>query len=127
MSSLRDAALALRFALELAAIVAVGWWGFGLAAPAVVRAAAGLVAPLVVIVVWGAVVSPKPRFAVPRWLRLLTEVLVWLVAITALLAVDRPGLAVAFAVLVVVDLLALRATAGVESRFEPTPTGDVRP
>ena len=82
---------------------------------------AGIAAPLAVIVVWGAVVSPRPRFTVPGWLRLLTEGLVWLAAVAALLAVGRPGLAIIFAVLVVVDRLALQATVGATSRFAPVP------
>ncbi len=118
MTLVRDLALGLRFLLELAAIATVGCWGLGLDAPTAVRVVAGIAAPLVVIVVWGAVVSRRPRLAVPGWLRLLTEGLVWLAAIAALPAVARPRLAVAFAVLVVVDLLALRATAGVRSRLE---------
>jgi len=79
---------------------------------------AGIVAPLAVIVVWGAVVSPRPRFAAPGWVRQLTEALVWLAAIAAPLAVDRPGLAVAFAVLVIGDRLALRTTARLRSRLD---------
>ena len=118
MSILRDLALTLRFALELAAIVAVAWWGFALDASMAVRVVVGIAAPLIVITVWGAVVSPRPRLSVPGWVRELTEAAVWVTAVAALLAVGAAGLAVAFAVLVVADRVALRATAGQPSRLE---------
>ena len=118
MSLLRDLALTLRFALELAAIVALAWWGFALGAPPAARVVVGIAAPLIVIVLWGAVVAPRPRLTVPGWVRELTEAAVWVAAVAALLAVGAAGLAVAFAVLVVADRVALRATAGRPSRLE---------
>lgn len=121
MALIRDLALTLRFLLELVAIVAVGWWGFALDAPATLRVAAGIAIPLAVIVLWGAVVAPRARFAVPDWLRAAAEAVVWAAAVAALVAVGAPGLAVAFAVLVVADRLALRATAGRPSRLEAGP------
>lgn len=125
-STVRDLALALRFVLELAAIGAVSWWGFALDAPMAVRVTAGIAAPFVVIVVWGAVVSPRARFARPRWRREIVEALVWLAAIGALLATGYPVLAVLFALLVVADRVALRVTTGVRSRLETTEEGTGR-
>ncbi len=121
MSLVRDLALALRFLLELAAIVAVGWWGFALDAPAAVRVLAGVAASLVVIAVWGAVVSPRARFALPRWRREATEDLVWLAAVVALISGGATAMAVALAVLIVLDRIALHLTAGTVSRLEGTP------
>ena len=51
--------LALAFLLELAMLVAAGWWGFTLDAGLVVRLLAGLGAPLLIAVVWGVFCSPK--------------------------------------------------------------------
>lgn len=117
----RDIALTLRFLLELAAIAAVGWWGLTLDAPVLVRVIVGLAAPLAVILAWGAVVAPRARFDGPAWVRLAVEAVVWVAAAAALGAVGAPGLAVAFAVLVVADRLALRATAGRPSQLEAGP------
>ena len=57
---LRDANLALRFLLELAALAAVAWWGW------TVSLALAIVLPLAVAVAWGMFVSPKARFRVSR-------------------------------------------------------------
>lgn len=126
MSGIRDIALALRFALELAAIVAVAWWGFTLDAPVAVRVIAGIAAPAIVIVVWGAVVAPQARLVVPVWLREVVEAIVWVAAAAALLAVGATGLAVVFAGLVIADRVALRATAGRPSRLEAGALGSNR-
>lgn len=119
MSLIRDLALALRFLLELAAIVAVTWWGFTLGAPIAVQIIVGLAAPVGVIILWGAVVSPRPRWMVPGWARQLAEALVWLAALGALLTLGATGFAGLFAVLVVLDRVVLLATAGSRSRLEP--------
>ena len=126
MSGIRDIALALRFALELAAIVAVAWWGFTLDAPVAVRVIAGIAAPAIVIVVWGAVVAPQARLVVPVWLREVVEAIVWVAAAAALLAVGATGLAVVFAGLVIADRVVLRATAGRPSRLEAGALGSNR-
>ena len=126
-SMVRDLALTLAFALELVAVVAAGWCGVTLDAPPAVRVIAGILAPLAVIGLWGAVVSPRARFARPRWRRELTETLVWLAALGALPATGHPVLAGLFAVLVVADRVALRMTTGVHSRLEPTGQGTDSP
>lgn len=127
MTGIRGLALTIRFVLELAAIGVVGWWGFALDSPAVVRVIAGLAAPLVVIVVWGVVVSPRARFGNPGWRREIVEALVWLTAVGTLVEMGHPVLAGLFALLVLADRIALRIAAGVLSRLETTEQGTARP
>ena len=118
MTAIRGLALTVRFVLELGAIAAVGSWGFTLDASSLVRVIAGLGAPMAVIALWGAVVSPRARFIVPGQVRLAAEAVVWLAATATLLAVDASRLAMVFAVLVVADVAALHATADRTSRLE---------
>ncbi|MGC1213385.1 MAG: YrdB family protein [Micromonospora sp.] len=57
--------LGLAFLLELAMLVAAGWWGFTLDAGLGVRLLAGLGAPLLIAVVWGVFCSPRAPVALP--------------------------------------------------------------
>ncbi|WP_319460363.1 YrdB family protein [Micromonospora sp. RTP1Z1] len=57
--------LTLAFLLELAMLAAAGWWGFTLDAGWPVRIVAGLGAPLLIAVVWGAFCSPKAAVPLP--------------------------------------------------------------
>jgi hypothetical protein len=86
--------LALRFFLELAALAALGFWGFhehsGAAAWLL-----GIGAPLAAAVLWGAVVAPKRAFQVGQPGRLAGEVVVVVAAVAALAAADQAALAAA--------------------------------
>jgi hypothetical protein len=98
VSALKGANLALRFALELAALAAVGWWGWDAGGPLLGLAAVGAV-----VVVWGAFVAPKRRFDLAGPIRLAIELVVWLAAGAALYGVGQTALAVAFVLLAVVS------------------------
>jgi hypothetical protein len=95
---------AVRFACEIAAIVAVVWWGW----PVV-----GILVGLAVIAVWGVWVAPKAprRLADPG--RLVLELAIFALATVAYVGVGHVALAIVFAVAAV-------ATAGLSRRF-PAP------
>ncbi|SBT51968.1 YrdB family protein [Micromonospora narathiwatensis] len=57
--------LALAFLLELALLVAAGWWGFTRDVGWPVRLLAGLGVPLLIAVVWGLFCSPKASVPLP--------------------------------------------------------------
>lgn len=98
MKAVRNTNLALRFALELAALAAVGWWGWDAGGPLLALAAIAAV-----VVVWGAFVAPKRRIDLAAPIRLAIELGVWLAAGAALYGVGHTALAVAFVVLAVVS------------------------
>lgn len=85
---MRGAALAVRFALELCAVAAVAVWGWQLVDPIALKVLLSLLAAAVVIAVWGTFVSPRARYPVPDPAWLIIEVLVFLAAALALLAVQ---------------------------------------
>lgn len=95
---MKAAVVALRFALELAALGVLAWWGFALAAPLAVRVLAGVGAPLAAAGVWGAWVAPASRSRLPDPGRFLVEGLVWVAGAAALSALGRPVLGLAFLV-----------------------------
>lgn len=89
-----------RFACEIAAVVAVVWWGWPIL---------GIVAGAVVIAVWGAWVAPKAKRRLHDPVRLLIELGIFVLATVAFVEVGQSALAVVFAV-------ASLATAGLSRR-----------
>ncbi|HVU77528.1 MAG TPA: YrdB family protein [Gaiellaceae bacterium] len=91
--------LTLRFACEIAAIVAVVWWAWPWL---------GIVLGVVVIAVWGAFVAPKASRRLRDPWRLGVELAIFAGAAAAFAAVGQPVLAVVFAVLAVATALLTR-------------------
>ena len=83
-----------RFGCEIAAVVAVVWWGWPVL---------GIVAGAVVIAVWGALVAPKARRRLRDPLRLLVELAIFGLATVAFAEVGQTVIAVVFAVAAVVS------------------------
>jgi Protein of unknown function (DUF2568) len=77
--------LALKFALELAALAAFAYWGTTLHGTAV-SALATVVAPLAMIVLWGKFAAPRAQHRLSRGIRIPFELAVFALAAGALLA-----------------------------------------
>ena len=98
----RSVGLALRFLCELAALVAVGWWGWTVSPVLVV------VLPVVVAATWGAFIAPRARRRLPDPWRLALEVVVFAAASACFLDVGQLLVAVVFAVAAAVTALLVR-------------------
>lgn len=107
MEGVKGLLLAVRFGLELAALVALGYWGFKTGDGTPMELILGLGAPLVAAVLWGLFVSPKARFQAPP-LKAVFELVVFGAAALALLGADQTALAIAFAVVALLDSVLLR-------------------
>jgi len=79
--------LALRFALELAALAAVAWCGWELGGTTAARLALAVLFPLAVAFVWGTFVAPKARVKVSRPVWLAIQIALFVVAAVALASV----------------------------------------
>jgi uncharacterized protein DUF2568 len=97
VSGLRGVVLTVRFLCEIAMLVALAYWGFH-AFDGSMAYVAGIGAPLVAIVVWAEFVAPKARHPVSIPARLAIEDSLFLLTTVALVAADRAGLAIVFAV-----------------------------
>jgi Protein of unknown function (DUF2568) len=93
----------LRFALELGALAALGYWGFA-EFDGAAQWLIGLGAPLIAAAVWGTFVAPKASRPSVDPVRLLLEAAVFGSGVAALLAAGSTALAVVFAALVVLPL-----------------------
>lgn len=104
------ATLTVRFLLELAALVALGVWGWH-AADGVLRLLLTVGAPLLGAVVWGTWVAPKARRRLTDPGRLMVEAAVFGTAVLGLAASGLVGWAGTMAAVVLVDEVLL-ATLG---------------
>lgn len=107
MSGLVAANLALRFLLELAALVAVGYWGFTSFPDWPMKLLAGIGLPLVMAAAWGIFRVPgdggDPIVVVPTQVRLALEFVFFAVAVSLLHRSGQHWLAWAFLALVLVN------------------------
>ncbi|WP_055599185.1 DUF2568 domain-containing protein [Streptomyces aureus] len=93
----------LAFLLELAALAVLAWWGWGSAESLAPRLLLAVAAPAAAAVLWGLFAAPKARFRVSLAGVLAVKALVFGAAAAALVVLERPGWATAFAVVVVVN------------------------
>jgi Protein of unknown function (DUF2568) len=87
--------LGVRFLLELAALAAVGYWGWQ-AGDGLLRWVLAIGAVIVVAVIWGLFVSPKAAIDVAPPLRFGIELVVWAAAAVALYSAGHALVALAF-------------------------------
>ena len=93
MEVIKAANLGVRFLLELCALGALGYWGVQVGGTTLMKLLLGVGVPLLAAVVWGTFVSPRAPVQLPLALHLLVQLLVFGVAVAALLAVRQPSLA----------------------------------
>jgi len=100
--------LGVRFLLELAMLVALGWVGGEIGSSWVIRVGLAIALPLVAAVVWGMFIAPKAPRRLTDPAKLLVELLLFSGACVGLAAVGHPWLAAAFAIVVAVNTAVLR-------------------
>jgi cytochrome b len=97
--------LALRFLLEIAALIALGLWGAHAGSSAATSTLLAVTAPLLAAVLWGLFVSPKARVVLPWPLRLAIELAIFIAAVAGLAFSQRPQLAAGLAGAIVLHQL----------------------
>jgi hypothetical protein len=100
---IKGANLAMRFLLELCALVASGYWGFRTGGGLIAKIGLGIGAPLVAAVVWAVFVSPHAPVQLPGLLVLILQVLIFGLAAAALVATGHRTLALVFVVIVAIN------------------------
>lgn len=105
MAAARAANLGLRFALELCALAAFGWWGYD--AGGAGRWLLAIGAPLVMIALWSRFAAPASPHRLRDTPYHLFQACVFGLAAAALVAVDELALGVALAVLAAANAVLL--------------------
>jgi hypothetical protein len=96
--------LAVRFLLEIAALGALGYWGWHIDAPAPIPVIATVAAPLIAAGGWGAWVAPKSPLRLEDPFRFLAELVVFGSATLALVVTEQRSLGLLYGGLVAVNL-----------------------
>ena len=103
MSVVKFANEALRFLLELAALVAFGYWGFKSGAGNLMKWVLAIGIPLLAAVIWGTFGSPRAAVKLSRPLHLVFEVMFFGLAVASLYTARKPGLALAFGLIFAIN------------------------
>jgi len=106
---LRLANEALAFLLEVAALVAVGMWGYHVGPGTAAKLGLAVGLPVVVAVVWGLFAAPRAVVKLPLAGVLAVKAVVFAAAAVALYAAGHPVPALVFAVVVVANTVVLTA------------------
>jgi hypothetical protein len=93
----------LAFLLEVLALGGLAWWGADTGRGLAAKILLGAGAPVLAAVAWGLFAAPRARFQVPLAAVLAVKVIVFGLAAVAVAAIGRPGSAIAFAVVVVIN------------------------
>ena len=101
--TLQSANLAARFVIELCAVGLVSYWGFRAFAGPVASVTVGVAAPLVLVVAWGLLASPRAPVSLSPTTKMVVQMVLLLVPALGLLHLGRPVLSGAFAAVVVAN------------------------
>jgi hypothetical protein len=96
----------LAFLLEIAALVALAFWGARTGTGTAAKTGLAIAAPLLAAVLWGLFAAPRARFAIPLAGQLAVKALVFGAATLALLTTGHPVLGSAFGTLVLLNTVA---------------------
>jgi hypothetical protein len=99
--------LALSFLLELAMLVAFGYWGFNTGDSTLLHWILGLGIPIVAIIIWSIFNAPMSKRRLPRIPRTILEVVMFSLGALALAAAGQTTWAIIFAVLIVINQILL--------------------
>jgi hypothetical protein len=94
---------ALAFLLEVFMLAAIAWWGAAVGSTRVAGVLLGIAAPLAVALLWGLFAAPKARIRLPLAGVLAFKALAFGAAVAAIESRGRPSLAIAFAVVALVN------------------------
>jgi hypothetical protein len=103
MNALKVANLALAFLLELAMLVAFGWWGYQTGQGTQWQITLAIGAPLVVAIFWGLVVAPRAALRTPPSVKFALALAVFALAAVALYVTGQQALALTFVVLALLN------------------------
>jgi hypothetical protein len=109
LTALKNMNLALAFLLELAVLVALGYWGFSSGEGMPARIGLGVGAPLVAVIVWALFGAPRSTRRLQGFWLLILRVAFFGSAVLALVAAAQPLLGIVFALIYVVNLALIYA------------------
>ncbi len=107
MGVLKGINLALSFLLELAMLVAFGYWGFNTGDSTLVHILFGIGLPVIAIIIWSIYNAPMSKRRLSRTPRTILEVVMFSLGALTLAAAGQTTLAIVFAVLIVINQIGI--------------------
>lgn len=104
---MKEMVLAIRFLLEMLALIALGYWGYYLGKGIWMKLSFLILFPIIMMVIWGMFISPKAFFHFPEWLRLLLELTLFGIAAFGLYNSGFYALALLFLIIVIIQRIYL--------------------
>ena len=102
-----SASEALRFFLELAGIIALGYWGLHVASTMPLQVLLAIGAPVALILVWALFIAPRAVYPMSRLAQAIAGGLLLEIAAVLLVASGLPIVGLAYGALVAIDTAAL--------------------
>jgi hypothetical protein len=99
--------LALSFLLELAMLVAFGYWGFNTGDSTLVHILFGIGLPVIAIIIWSIYNAPMSKRRLPRTPRTILEVVMFSLAALMLALAGQTTWATLFVVLIVINQIGI--------------------
>lgn len=103
MLAIKSANLALRFLLEICALVALGYWGFKVGKGPLTKGLLGIGTPLVTATVWAMYGAPAAKYLLHGWAHTALELGIFAAAILALYSAGRSTAATSLLIVVVIN------------------------
>jgi hypothetical protein len=107
-----SASEALRFLLELGAIVALGYWGVHASGDLPVQVVLAIAAPLGLIFIWALFIAPRAVYPIPRLAQAIGGGALLLISAVALVIAGLPVVGLVFGAMVAIDTAALAIAEG---------------
>ncbi len=105
MANIKALNLALAFLVELAALVALAFWGVHTGGNALAKVGLGIGAPLLLAVFLGAFMAPRSKRHLTGITYLTVKIVIFALAALALIAADQLALGVIFGVVAILNAL----------------------
>jgi len=99
--------LAIRFLLELCALISLGYWGFHVGSSVYTKFLFGIGSPLLLAILWGTFIAPKASLKLPEPYRFILELIIFAVASFALYVADKTILAIILGIVFVINRILL--------------------
>jgi hypothetical protein len=99
--------LALAFLLEVAMLAAYAYWGFQAGSSTIMKVVLGIGIPLGVAVIWGLLMAPRSPRRLQGVAYLALKIVLFGLAIAALIVIGKPGPGIAFAVVFLINTILL--------------------
>lgn len=95
--------IGLRFLLEIATLISIGYWGFKVGSGTFLKLLIGFGAPLFIAILWGLFASPKAQYKLHGIQHFAFEFGIFFVGVLALYASGKSKLAIILGVIIVIN------------------------